>query len=348
VSGEPALDRGAVEARAVGRVRLGVLGARSWIATEAVIPAIEASDQVELVAVAAAGGPVPERLAHLDAGSYDDVLADPRVEAVYLPLANGLHRTWIERAAAAGKHVLCEKPLGVDASDAAVAADACSRAGVLLAEAWMTPFGARWAEVVSLAASGALGDVRHLRGEFTFTIGVDQSANYRWDPAQGGGALLDVGIYALGAAVALWGPDPVAVAASRRLTDAGVDATTSLWCDWGGGRTASALVSFELPERQNLEIVGTSGRVVVDGPAFTGGAAASSFERYDVDGSLTVVVAPGNDPYLAMVDAFARAVRGGASWPRPIGDVVALATLLDRLASAGPSPLIRSGGPGVP
>jgi predicted dehydrogenase len=312
-------------------VRLGLLGARSWIADQAVIPAIDGAAGCTLVAVAAAGGPVPAHLAHLDAGSYEGVLADPGVEAVYIPLANGLHRHWVERAAVAGKHVLCEKPLGVDAADAAAMVGACDAAGVLLAEAWMTPFGARWAEVVARAVAGDLGEVRHVRADFTFTLGPSQRASYRWDPTQGGGALLDVGIYALGAAVALWGAEPVEVAATAVPSATGVDATTSMWCDWGGGRTASALVSFELPERQRLELVGTTGRIVVGGPAFTGGAAATSYERHGPAGDIEVVATVADDPYLNMLDVFARAVRGVEPWPRPASESLALARLLDRV-----------------
>ncbi len=312
-------------------VRIGVLGARSWIANGAVIPAIQASAGCELVAVGAAGGPVPDHLSHLDAGDYDGVLAHPAVEAVYLPLPNGLHRHWAERAATAGKHVLCEKPLGMDAADAAAIAAACETAGVLLAEAWMTPFGTRWAEVVDQAARGTLGEIRHIRSDFTFVIAPSQASNYRWDPGQGGGALLDVGIYALGAAVALWGADPVEVVASRQLSNSGVDATTSAWCDWGDGRTASLLVSFELPECQRLELVGTAGRIVVTGPAFTGGSTATSYRLEAPDGTVEIVPTLGDDAYVNMVDAFARAVRGIEPWPRPPAWSLSMATLLDRV-----------------
>ena len=315
-------------------LRLGILGARSWIAAQAVIPAIAGSSDVVLTAVGAAGGPVPPALAHLDAGGYEGVLADPGVEAVYIPLANGLHRRWVERAARAGKHVLCEKPLGLDADDAAAMASACDAAGVLLAEAWMTPFGGRWAQVVAVARAGELGDVRHVRGEFTFVLGPHTAGNYRWAADQGGGALLDVGIYALGAAVALWGAEPVSVAASSQPSGTGVDATTSVWCDWGAGRTASALVSFELTERQRLELVGTAGLVVVDAAAFTGGPAATSYRRQRTDGALEVVPTVADDPYRGMVEAFARAVRGIAPWPRPATEAVALARLLDRIRAA--------------
>ena len=224
--------------KATNPLRIGLIGARSWVANQAVIPAIEASASCVLVAVGSSGGPVPQHLAHLDTGGYDRVLAHPDVEAVYVPLSNDQHRPWVERAAMAGKHVLCEKPLGLDGADAAAMVAVCEGAGVVLAEAWMTPFGARWAEIVGRAATGQLGEIRHLAATFTFPLDPKQTNNYRWNPGQGGGALLDVGIYALGAAVALWGAEPsiVHAAASRGVT--GVDLSTSAWCQWDASRTA--------------------------------------------------------------------------------------------------------------
>jgi D-xylose 1-dehydrogenase (NADP+, D-xylono-1,5-lactone-forming) len=314
-------------------VRIGILGAASWIANRAVIPAIGESPWCDLVAVAAARGPVPPGIAHLDAGSYEAVLADPGVEAVYIPLPNGMHRHWVERAAACGKHVLCEKPIGVNRADTAAITAACDAVGVVLAEAWMTPFGTRWQQVIASAEQGCIGDLRHIRAEFTFVSDPDQG-NYRWDPELGGGALLDVGIYALGAPVALWGTEPNQVYASRRVGPSGVDTTTSAWCDWGGGRSASLLVSFELPERQRLELVGTNGRIVVTGPAFTGGALATSYELEGQDGIAAEVPVVGDDPYRRMLDAFGRAVRGVEPWPRSTKEVLECSTLLQRIQDA--------------
>ena len=317
-------------------VRVGLLGARSWVANRAVIPAIAASQNCELVAVGSAGGPVPDDLSHLDAGGYEAILARPDVEAVYIALANGLHRDWVERAASAGKHVLCEKPLGANSADTAAMIAACEAAGVVLGEAWMTPFGGRWEQVLAAAADGRLGEIHHIRADFTFVIAPDQRDNYRWDPAQGGGALLDVGIYALGAAVQLWGPQPKTVRAIHSLGSTGVDTTTSVWCDWGAGRTAGLLVSFELPECQRLELVGTAGRIVVDGPAFTGGQLATHYLQVGPDGDQITVNVAADDPYLKMVDAFAAAVRGIRPWPRTPAEVLALAELVERVAGAGP------------
>jgi D-xylose 1-dehydrogenase (NADP+, D-xylono-1,5-lactone-forming) len=294
-------------------VRFGVLGARSNIARGAVIPAIQAAGGAALVAVGSRTGAVPGDLAHLDAGSYEAVLADPAVEAVYIPLPNGLHAEWAMRAAEAGKHVLCEKPLARTAAEAERMAEACRVAGVLLAEAWMTPFNPEWDQAVRRAESGELGELLSVRGEFTFTMGSGREADYRWDPTEGGGALLDVGIYTTGAAVALWGPEPETVEAVAHRSPRGVDTTIELLLGWEGGRAATALCSFELPERQRLELVGSEGRLTVDGKPYTGS---------------------GITAYLGMVEAFSDAVRGLRHWPRPVAESVALARLMDRILDA--------------
>ena len=125
--------------------------------------------------------------------SYASLVEDPEVEAVYVPLPNSLHREWVERAAAAGKHVLCEKPLAPTAADARAMADACAAAGVALLEAYMTPFHPRARAVEALVASGRLGALRFGRAVFTGVL--DRPDDHRWRPEMGGGALLDVGIY---------------------------------------------------------------------------------------------------------------------------------------------------------
>ncbi|MBK9180197.1 MAG: Gfo/Idh/MocA family oxidoreductase [Acidimicrobiales bacterium] len=302
-------------------VGIGVLGARSSVASRAVLPAIHDSDRCRLVAAGSRAGPT----------SYDDVLADPAVEAVYLALPNGLHRPWAERAAGAGKHVLCEKPLAPTAADAETMAAACRVAGVLLAEAYMTPFHPRAARLVQLARDGDLGRITAARGSFTFPIGTGDG--YRWDPAQGGGALLDVGVYCLAPILEVIDRPPVAVAASADRTSAGVDRTFSAWLDFGGGATATVLCSFDLPERQLLELVGSEASLAPD-RAFTPGPGEDRLWLRRRDGGITELVTGGADPYRGMVDAFAAAVRGEVAWPRPVERSIELLALLDRLRDA--------------
>jgi D-xylose 1-dehydrogenase (NADP+, D-xylono-1,5-lactone-forming) len=313
---------------------IGVIGARSTVATLAVMPAIDDSPDTRLIAAAARSGPVPERWSHLDVGSYDDVIAHPEVEAVYVPLPNAMHREWVERVAAAGKHVLCEKPLAVTAADARAMQSACDAAGVLLVEAWMTPYDPRWAHAVGLAASGRLGELTGISADFTFTISASAADNYRWDPEHGGGALLDVGIYCLGPAVELWGDTPDTVEASMVRSPSGVDSSTDFVLRWRDGRHASARCSFVDPEAQRLEITGSEATLTLDADAHTGGAAAQQIRLTGADGSQTILdVSPGN-PYLGMVTAFARAIRHGEPVRYSIADSIRLAGLIDRVRAA--------------
>ena len=176
----------------------GVIGATSYVAQKAVLPAIVASPRARLVAVAsqraADGGGAPFG-APRAYQSYTALLEDPEVEAIYVPLPNSLHREWVERAAAAGKHVLCEKPLAPTAADARAMAAACAAAGVTLLEAYMTPYHPRAQAIEALVASGRLGALRFGRAVFTGVL--DRPDDHRWRPEMGGGALLDVGIYCL-------------------------------------------------------------------------------------------------------------------------------------------------------
>lgn len=284
-------------------VGFGVIGGRSFVATKAVMPAIEHAAGARLVGVGSrrhpAGGTV----------SYDAVLADPEVDVVYLPLPNGLHAEWTERAAQAGKHVLCEKPLASTAEQAADMVSFCADAGVRLFEAWMTPFSPPWADAVERGRRAA---ARQVTTRFTFTIGPGNESNYRWDPAQGGGALLDVGIYALGPAVALWGPDPETIEVEIERSTTGVDVTTSMRLTWAGGRTLDSVVSFAMPEHQQLRIVGPDVDIELVGDAHTG-----------VDGT-----------YRRMIEAVAADVEGTSPFPRPIDDAMAMARLIDRVQAA--------------
>lgn len=316
------------------RVGIGVIGARSMVATRAVMPAIDASENARLVAVSSLGGPVPDRWAHLAAGTYEDVVSHPEVDAVYIPLPNGMHRAWVERAAEAGRHVLCEKPIAPSLADAEAMAGACDAAGVILAEAWMTPFDARWRAALDAVLDGAIGSVLDVDASFTFTIGPEADGNYRWTAEQGGGALLDVGIYCLGPIVELWGAGPDTVDATALWHTSGVDARTEATLSWADGREARIRCSFVDPEEQRIEIVGDRASLIIEADAHTGGERASTFLVAGADGTVSTTVVASSDPYLGMVEAFARAVRGDAPWPRTMTTTLEMLSLVERIASA--------------
>jgi xylose dehydrogenase (NAD/NADP) len=323
----------------VGPVRIGVLAPTSTVARLAVVPAFTTSPAADLVAVgsrSASPGSVEvvPSTARWSSG-YEAVLTDEAVEAVYIPLPNSLHREWAERAADAGKHVLCEKPLGVNAEDAAATARHCEERGVVLMEAYMTPFHPRSRAVSALLAGGAIG--RYLFGSASFTGRLSRADDHRWRPEMGGGALLDVGIYCLAPLLEAAGADVTSVSGARHLGGEGVDASFSGFLEFAGGASASFQCSFEAPERQLLELVGTEGAISVD-RAFTPSVGDRAILVRRPDGSLEETLTEGGDPYLTMVEHFCDVVRGRTELERPPSRSVQLAQLVDRLAaSAAPS-----------
>jgi len=312
----------------------GVIGATSQVAQKAVLPAIAASPGARLVAVASesaadggAGWFEPLRAYR----AYEAVLDDSEVEAVYVPLPNSLHRAWVVRAAAAGKHVLCEKPLAPTAADGEAMAAACARARVALCEAYMTPFHPRAIALDTLVASGRLGALRFARAAFTGVL--DRRDDYRWRPEMGGGSLLDVGIYCLAPLLAAAGRTPARVEASATLAKSGVDASFSGWLDFGDGFTATIECSFDAPERQFLEIVGTEASVVLD-RAYTPGPADTAMMLRHRDGRVESVATAGADPYREMIEHFQTVLRGGAVPRRPCAESITLLAVLERLRGA--------------
>ncbi len=325
---------------AIRPVRWGLLAPTSRVARLAVVPALAASPTARVVA-AASQSAAPSQLGWLGADrvhrGYQEVLDDPAVEVVYVPLPNSLHKEWSCRAAEAGKHVLCEKPLAPTQADALAMASAARGAGVVLMEAYMTPFHPRSAVVGDLVGSGRLGDLRFLRASFTGVLAA--ADDHRWRPEMGGGCLLDLGIYCLAPLLAAAGRLPRRVAAAARQAPTGVDASFSGWLDFGEGLVGSFECSFEAPERQQMELVGTEASLVAE-RAFTPGPADDRFTLVERDGRRQVIPTGGGDPYLGMIEHMGAVVRGDEQLRRPAEDSVELAGMVDQLrarASAGPA-----------
>jgi xylose dehydrogenase (NAD/NADP) len=320
-------------------LRWGVIGATSWVARVAVLPAMRESPHAQIVAVASRDPEAGRRVA-LATGAqrfhtgYEGVLEDPDVEAVYIPLPNGLHRRWTERAAAAGRHVLCEKPLACSGDDARAMQAVCADAGVRLMEAYMTAFHPRHRAAVDIARGGELGELRSMRSVFTFPLA--DAANHRWLRGMGGGALLDVGVYCLTPLLEIAGRPPLHVAAARTRGGDGVDASLRGWLDFGDGLVATVECSFEAPERQLLEVTGTDAVLLVERP-FTCGPADTGMRLVHRDGGVEERRSPALDAYREMVDAAWAEVRRGDGAPsrfRTAADTLAVAALCDRLRAA--------------
>ena len=259
-------------------------------------------------------------------GSYEALLADPDVDAVYLPLPNHLHKPWTIAAARAGKHVLCEKPLALTARDAEEMIEACDREGVHLMEAFMYRVHPSWVAVREQVASGRIGRLSAVQSWFSFYN--DDPTNIRNVREFGGGAMYDIGCYAVNLSRMLFDGEPDRVLASlTRDPESGVDIVASAILQFGDG-IASFTCSTRVEPDQRVEIYGTQGRISMwipfnippDLP--TRIAIVAGGDPPVAPDIETVEFAPA-DPYAVETDLFAAAVLDGTPLPVAIGDAVA-------------------------
>jgi predicted dehydrogenase len=323
------------------RLRWGVLG-NATIARRCVIPAIDKSANGTLRALGTRcpgnAGDIAARhaLERLVAG-YDAVLDDPAVDAVYIPLPNHLHRPWTMKALRAGKHVLCEKPLALNAQEAREMTAQAAASGRLLMEAFMYRFHPRCREVKRLADSGGLGRLRSLRAAFCYAMdqaALKGAANFRLSPETGGGALLDIGCYAVSAARWLMSAEPSAVQA-QAVYRHGVDVHVMGTLRFGDGALAAVEAGFTSALQQTFSVSGSEAAVEMPHNAFIPWQADAFYtlrRRDQETGEIRRV--PGADEYLLMVEHFAAAALGGAGLEFPPQDSIANMRVLDALAEA--------------
>jgi xylose dehydrogenase (NAD/NADP) len=232
------------------------------------IAAARAATGVELVAVASRN--LARARAYADKygiprpyGSYDELLADPNLDAVYIPLPNALHHQWTLRALQAGKHVLCEKPYSRHPVEVTEAFDLAERNGLVLSEAYMWRYHPQTKTLAQLVQDGAIGELRLISASFTWPC--DAPGDIRFDPTLDGGALLDVGCYCVSAARLLAG-EPDAVQAQQVTSNSGVDALLTGQLRFSGGVLATFGCGLRVPDRSSLEAMGTEGTIVVSDP----------------------------------------------------------------------------------
>src|SRR5439155_12073317 len=235
-------------------------------------------------------------------GSYEALLADPKIDAVYIPLPNTLHAEWTQKAADAGKHVLCEKPLATTAAEARAVVDYCRSKKVKLMDGFMWPHHARTTRLRQIIDSGAIGEVRQVCGTFTFPLG-DNPANIRLQSSLAGGSLLDVGCYPVYGIRWAFGAEPVRAFATATLRE-GVDLSMSGVLEFVGGRVGLFDCGFTLPLRQWLEISGTEGVIRV--PEMWVPQAADDFVIYRDGRKPERVVVDARDQIACMVEDFGR------------------------------------------
>lgn len=299
-------------------IRWGVLGAANF-ARKTMAPAIHNASGAVLAALAtstpAKADPFralqPDLTIH---DSYEALLADPGIEAVYIPLPNALHVEWAEKAARAGKHVLCEKPIALDLAGVDRLIALRNETGLLIAEAYMIPHHPQWQMARDMVQGGAIGDLLHIDGYFTFRLQDD--GNIRLDPALGGGVTRDIGVYTLGAARLVTGQEPAHVA-SRFGWQGGVDLSARIWADFGGA-TCSIYMSMAAPDRQVMTFHGSEGFIELVAPFNPVTHREASLRLVRADGEERLTRFPNARQYVAQVEAFGRTLREGADYPMPL------------------------------
>ena len=310
-------------------VNWGFLGA-GFVASRGLAPAVHASRGAHLYTVASrdeqrSATVEPERV-H---ATYDDLLADERVDAVYISLSNSQHIEWVTKSLEAGKHVLCEKPLGLNAIETAAMFDVAARNGRLLIEAVWGRWHPRFARMVELVISGKIGDIEHIETAFTFTS--EMTDNYRLSPSMGGGALLDVGCYQAHAWVALTNgaADFSITELKRTVGSTGIDLTTDVNVRINNNITAHAVSSFALPSNQQFIVRGTQGQIsTAAGESFTTWNEASSLLINDVLEEFPVANA-----FVEMVENVSQLIEGEDGWIVSSADSIRVAQILDTIAA---------------
>jgi predicted dehydrogenase len=308
-------------------VRFGILSTANI--NRAVLAGARESDRVDVVAVASRDQARADAYAQQHGierayGSYEALLADDDLDAVYISLPNSLHVEWSIRALEAGRHVLCEKPLGRVASEVERAFDAADRAGRLLSEAFMWRHSPQTAKLRDVLGSGAIGTLRQIRAAFSFTLHDEQNVRLRADVD--GGALMDVGCYCVSGSRLLAG-EPESVFGSQLLGRTGVDVRFNGVLRFAEGVTAQFHCGFDVPAESRLEAIGSEGSVLVLDPWH---ARRPGFELRRGEETEWVDVEPANS-YRLELENLGDAIRGEAELVLARDDAVAQARTIEAL-----------------
>lgn len=317
-------------------VKWGVISTAN-IGVAKVIPGMQKSDSIEIAAISsrkqANADDWAQRLRIPKAyGSYEELLADPEIEAIYNPLPNHLHVPWSIKAMEAGKHVLCEKPLGVDRADAERLMAVRDATGMLIQEAFMVRTYHQWLKVKEIADSGRIGDVRFVEARFSYFN--DDPNNVRNMPDIGGGGILDIGCYPIVLSRFIYGEEPQRVVSLiDRDQRFGTDRTASALMEFSGGRQAMWMSSTQLSLSQTFIVMGTRGRIEVDIPYNPPPDASTTITIDDgrdlTGGGAEKITLPILDQYMVQGEEFGKAIRGQRSQAIPLESSLANMRVID-------------------
>lgn len=314
------------------KLRWGIMGC-ARIAKGSVIPGIQQSRTGEVSAIASRdeqnARSTAEQLNIPTAyGSYEQLLEDPQIDAVYIPLPNHLHKEWTIKAAAAGKHVLCEKPVALTAQEAEEMIDACAKAGVHLAEAFMYRHHPRYEQLLDIVRSGEIGTIRGIHSTFTFNSS-GAKGNVRFNKEMGGGSIYDIGCYPISVARMILNEEPEAVTVQAYFSPehGEVDMMASGLVEFPGSVALTFDCAMWAAPRNTLEILGTEGRIEVPS-AFVSRADASS-HFYVITKDRREVEVPHVNQYALQADEFAGVVLDGKKPSFSPEDAVANMRVID-------------------
>ena len=319
------------------KVKWGVLGV-AGIAVKRVIPAMQKGNWSEIAAIASRDPrKAKDAATRFDiakaCGSYEELLADPEIEAIYNPLPNHLHVPWSIKAAEAGKHVLCEKPIGLTVHEAKNLLAARDRCGVKIGEAFMVKTHPQWLRARDLVAKGVVGKLRSILGAFSY-FNRDPK-NVRSVPEWGGGGLMDIGCYPITISRWIFGDEPLRVLAMlENDPEFGTDRLTSAMMEFPSGHSVFTC-STQLVPYQRMQLLGTEGRIEMKIPFNAPNDRPSEIlidNGKDVLGSgITVETIPTCDQYTIQGDAFSQAIREGTEVPVPLEDAISNMAVIEAM-----------------
>jgi predicted dehydrogenase len=319
------------------KLRFGILSTAK-IGTQKVIPAMQRGQFTEVVAIASRNLARAEDAAgKLDIprayGSYEELLADPEVDAVYNPLPNHLHVPWSLKAMSAGKHVLCEKPIALSATEARVLlAGAQVQPELKVMEAFMVRHHPQWHRAREFVAAGGIGTPRTIQSFFSYFN--DDPANIRNQADIGGGGLLDIGCYCINTSRLIFAAEPQRVCGIVEYDPVlKTDRLASGILDFGQG-TATFTCSTQLTPYQRVNIFGTTGRIEIEIP-FNAPPDKPCKMWHEQEGQTEEITFPVCDQYTLQGDVFARAVLDNTPVPTPLADAVANMQIIESLVASG-------------
>ena len=318
-------------------LRIGILSTAK-IVRELVVPAIQDAENCVVTAVASRDAAKARAMADRFSapyafGSYEEMLASDAIDAVYIPLPTSQHVAWSIRAADAGKHVLCEKPIALHADEIASLIEARERNGVLICEAFMVTYSPVWRKVRALLAEGAIGRLRHVQGAFAYFN--RDPANMRNVPELGGGGLPDIGVYPTITTRFATGKEPLRVQAdTERDPDFGTDIYSSIRADFGDFEL-SFYISTQLAQRQVMVFHGDRGFIEVKAPFNANRYGSEEIELSNQDHAGSQIFRfPDCRQYRLQVEAFSRAARGEAAEVVTLESSLANQKLIDAIYRA--------------